>query len=289
MLQLTLAAAYRSEKKWAEAERELEAALVLDPQSSEALSSMTDLLVFRNERGRAIARVQQTLATYPNDVSAHLILGSILSGGNAYKEARLELERAIELDPNLTAAYLRLAKIDQDQGNIDSALAGYEKALALQPNLPPLLTILGNLYLEDKADLRNARRYYEKAVAIDANFAPAVANLAYVEAEQGGDLNVALGLAQKAKQMLPDADPISDILAWIEYRKGSYRETIPMFKECVRKDPERAVYRYHLGMALLAAGDKGEAKSQLESALQLKLGADNAQHARAKLAQIQAN
>jgi Tfp pilus assembly protein PilF len=42
-------------------------------------------------------------------------------------------------------------------------------------------------------------------------------------------------------------------------------------------------------MALLAAGDKREAKSQLESALQLKLSADDAQHARAELAQIQAN
>ncbi len=286
---LKLAAAYRREKKWADTQRELDAALMLNPHSTEALGAIVDLLISRNERDKAISKVQAILAKDPNDANAHFVLGSVLLGEKAYQEAKTELQRTTELDPKLTAAYLRRAKLEEDQGNVDDAIAGYQKALALQPNFPPLLTLLGNIYLENKGDLRTARIYYERAVAVDANFAPAIANLAYVEAEQGGDLNVALGLAQKAKQMLPDAESISDVLGWVEYLKGSYQETIPMFKECVRKDPARGVYRYHLGMALLAAGEKQEGKSQLESALQLKLSADNAEQARGKLAQMQAN
>ncbi|MGB7862772.1 MAG: tetratricopeptide repeat protein [Candidatus Sulfotelmatobacter sp.] len=267
----------------------MDAALMLNPHSTEALGAIVDLLISRNERDKAISKVQAILAKDPNDANAHFVLGSVLLGEKAYQEAKTELQRTTELDPKLTAAYLRRAKLEEDQGNVDDAIAGYQKALALQPNFPPLLTLLGNIYLENKGDLRTARIYYERAVAVDANFAPAIANLAYVEAEQGGDLNVALGLAQKAKQMLPDAESISDVLGWVEYLKGSYQETIPMFKECVRKDPARGVYRYHLGMALLAAGEKQEGKSQLESALQLKLSADNAEQARGKLAQMQAN
>jgi Tfp pilus assembly protein PilF len=82
---------------------------------------------------------------------------------------------------------------------------------------------------------------------------------------------------------------MTDILAWVEYLKGSQGQTLPMFKECVRKDPERAVYRYHLGMALLATGDKQQAKSELEAALRLKLSSDDARQARDTLARIQAN
>ena len=100
---------------------------------------------------------------------------------------------------------------------------------------------------------------------------------------------MALSLAERAKQLAPDADAITDILAWVEYLRGSRVESLPMFQECVRKDPERGVYRYHLGMALLATGDGRQAKSELETALRLKLSPDDARRARDILAQIQLN
>lgn len=75
----------------------------------------------------------------------------------------------------------------------------------------------------------------------------------------------------------------------MEYLKGTYGETVPMFEECVKKDPSRPVYRYHLGLALLATGHKQEGKSELEAALRLKLNPDDAQHARDTLTQMRAN
>ncbi len=286
---LRLAGVYHVQKNWSAENHELETALSLSPQSTEALSALADFLVSRNQRPIAIARVEKTLASYPTDANLHVILGALLAGSERSEQAKAEFERAIELDPKLITAYLRLAKLEQERGNVDVALAGYEKALSLQPNLAPLLTLVGNLYLEDKVQLDRARKYYERAVALDANFAPAVANLAYVQAKQGADLNVALSLAQKAKQLSPDTDAITDILGWVEYLRGNRGGTLPMFKQCVQKDPERAVYRYHLAMALLATGEKREAKSELEAALRLKLSSDDAQQARATLAQIQVN
>ena len=286
---LKLAAVYQVQRNWSAESRELEAAVSLSPQSAEALSALADFLVSRNERPIAIARIEQSLASYPTDANIHVILGSLLRGAEHSEQAEAEFERAIELNPNLIAPYLRLAKLEQERGNVDVAIARYEKALSLQPKLVPLLTLIGNLYLEDKVNLDRARKYYERAIAIDPNFAPAVGNLAYVQAKQGADLNVALSLAQKAKQLSPDTDAITDILGWVEYLRGSREETLPMFKECVHKDPERAVYRYHLGMALLATGERREAKSELETALRLKLSSDDAQQVRETLAQIQSN
>ncbi len=286
---LRLASVYQVQKNWAAEGRELETAVSLSPQSPEPLSALADFLVSRNERPKAIARIEQSMAIHPTDANIHVILGSLLAGAESSDQAKAEFERAIELNPNLIAPYLRLAKLEQGRGNVDVAIARYEKALSLQPKLVPLLTLIGNLYLEDKVNLDTARKYYERAVAIDPNFAPALGNLAYVQAKQGADLNVALSLAQKAKQLSPDTDAITDILGWVEYLRGSRGEILPMFKECVQKDPERAVYRYHLGMALLASGDKREAKSELEAALRLKLSSDDAQHARETLAHIQSN
>jgi tetratricopeptide (TPR) repeat protein len=280
---LQLAAAYSRMKKWQEAENQFQEALRVSPRNDHALEQYANYLAVRNQRAQAITRVQQFLADYPDDAGATLLLGSLYAGAKQYGDAKTQAERAIQLDPKLVAAYLDLGKLEQALGNRDAAIRSYEKALTLQPNIVPLLTLVGNLYLY-KSDLASARKYYDRAVAIDSDFAPALANLAYLQANQGGDLNVALSLAQKAKSLLPNLDAIDDTLAWIEFLKGEHVEALPTFEECVRKDPSIAVFRYHLGMALLARGDKKGAKSALEVALKLNLAGDDAQRARETLA-----
>jgi tetratricopeptide (TPR) repeat protein len=145
--------------------------------------------------------------------------------------------------------------------------------------------MIGNLYLE-KDDLQTARQYFQKALDIDPNFAVANANMAWVDAQEGKDLDVALGMAQKAKSQAPELPSITDTLAWVMYKKGNYSGAIPLLLECVQKAPNSAEYHYHLGVVLVAAGQKDKGKSQLEAALQMKQLKDaDAQQARQALAQ----
>ena len=181
--------------------------------------------------------------------------------------------------------YALLGQTLREQREIDSAIRQFEKALALQPKSIPLITVMGNLYL-DQGNLEKARKYYEQAVAVDPNSAIAANNLAWAYAAQGANLDVALSLAQKAKQLLPDLDPITDTLAWVEYKKGSYASAIPLLQECVQKAPQSPVYRYHLGMALLASGDQNKGREQLQVALRLKLEGGDAEQARQALAKL---
>jgi tetratricopeptide (TPR) repeat protein len=120
-------------------------------------------------------------------------------------------------------------------------------------------------------------------LASDPHSGLANANLAWLYVLQGGDLNVAMGLAQDAKQQLPKLPSVSDTLAWIYYLKGNYGNALPLLRECVQKVPDSATYRYHLGMAELADGDKRSARSELEAALKLKLAGDDAVRARQTL------
>jgi tetratricopeptide (TPR) repeat protein len=143
--------------------------------------------------------------------------------------------------------------------------------------------MLGNLF-EAKGDLEKAGRYYEAALAIDSNSGVAANDLAWVYASQNTNLDVALGLAQKAKEILPDLDLVTDTLAWVYYKKGLYSAAIPLLQECVSKSPSHAVYHYHLGMALLADGDKAKGRERLQAALKLGLSGDDAQQARKALA-----
>ncbi|MGB6823148.1 MAG: tetratricopeptide repeat protein, partial [Candidatus Acidiferrales bacterium] len=213
-------------------------------------------------------------------------VGSIQRAAKDYAAARSETERAIQLDPKLFAAYLELGQIFRDQGDASDAAAAYEKGLALQPHSAPVAATIGNIYLAE-GNLDKASEKFQQALAIDSTMAIAANNLAWVYAEQGKNLDVALGLAQKAKSLSPDEPSFSDTLAWVMYKKGDYSGAVPLLQDCVKKDPGSAQYRYHLGMVLVANGQKDKGKVELQAALQMKLDSADAQQARQTLGQPQ--
>jgi predicted Zn-dependent protease len=92
-------------------------------------------------------------------------------------------------------------------------------------------------------------------------------------------------MAQKAKSLEPDVPSITDTLAWVMYKRGDYANAMPLLQECVQKSPDSAEFHYHLGMTLLASGQKTKGKEQLQAALRLNLNTANTQQARQALAQ----
>jgi Tfp pilus assembly protein PilF len=72
-------------------------------------------------------------------------------------------------------------------------------------------------------------------------------------------------------------------LGWVMYKRGSYDSAVPLLQECVQKSPESATFRFHLGMTLLAAGQKAKGKEQLETALRMNLDTPDSQQARLAL------
>jgi len=140
------------------------------------------------------------------------------------------------------------------------------------------------LYL-NKGDLETARKYYAQALEADPNFAIANANMAWVDAQQGKDLDVALDMAQKAKSMMPELSSVTDTLAWVVYKRGNYADAMPLLQECVQTSPDSAEFCYHLGMTLLATGQKAKGKQELEGALRMKLDSAEIQQAQRALAQ----
>ena len=279
---LDLAQLYYTEKKWAQAEKEFETAIQLDPSNPPMLSPYVDFLVTRQQASKARALMQQFIAANPNSAEGHMILGVLEFDSKNVSAAQAEFERAIQIDPKDVQGYLRMGRLYQEKNQTDAAIEQYQKALDRQPSAR-LATLVGNLYLE-KGDLETARKYYERSLQVDPNYAVAMANMAFVEAQEGKDLDVALGLAQKAKSLMPEVPSISDTLAWVMYKKGNYAGAIPLLRDCVKKSPDSAQFRYHLGLVLMAAGQKEAGKTQLQAALQMnKLGAADKEQARQAL------
>ena len=83
------------------------------------------------------------------------------------------------------------------------------------------------------------------------------------------DLEHALPLARKAHDLEITNATFSDTLGWIQYRKGDYPAAVQILGEAVRRDPEDATMRYHLGMTQRRSGRDKEALSNLQFALKL--------------------
>ena len=81
-------------------------------------------------------------------------------------------------------------------------------------------------------------------------------------------------------------EAVNDTLAWIQYKKGNFRVSVSLAEDAVKKAPENADFRYHLGMALSGAGERDRARTELQKALQLNLKGPDAQEAQKTLASL---
>lgn len=282
---VSLAIACVKERSWAEAETEFDAALKLNPRHTGALAGLAAMLMRNGQSAKAMARLERHAADWPEDAGGHLTLGSALRENKQYARAEAELARAVELNPKLIPARLQLGGTCQDQGRLDAAIRQYEAALELAPRSAVLHGALGTARLQ-KGEVAAARKHFEQGLAVDPNSAALANNLAYTHVMHGGNLDEAFAMAQRARQLAPDFVSAADTLGWIQYKKGLYPAAVLQLEHCTRKAPGSAVYRYHLGMALLAEGNKAKGKGQLEAALRLKLGGEDATQAHEALAKI---
>jgi len=79
-------------------------------------------------------------------------------------------------------------------------------------------------------------------------------------------------------QANPGVPSFSDTLGWVYYKKGLYGAAAEQLKKAISADEQAAkrnnsqpspTYRFHLGVALAAKGDKAAARKEIETALRL--------------------
>jgi tetratricopeptide (TPR) repeat protein len=285
LLYVNYAIVYAGQKKYADAEREFQTALKIYPQYDGAMADYVKLMFATNNPAKAVALASQYAAANPNRPQAHLIYASALASTKKFDQALQEFQKVAEIDPSSLTAYIHMGQIYELTNRPDDALGAYQKALQVEPKSPLANNYLGNLYVR-RGDLKSAGKYFQAALNENPHDPVAANNLAWVYASEGENLDMALSLATQAKQIAPDLDGINDTLAWIQYKKGNYHVSVSLADEAVKARPEKADYRYHLGMALKGAGEPVRAKAELQKALQLNLKGADAEQAQKTLAAL---
>src|SRR6266508_2285540 len=149
-----------------EAGPDLERALKLNPNYSDALALQSIVAVVQNDKERALNVAQKAVSADPKSASALTALSYAQQANFDLEGARTSLERAVQADPNNALAWARLAELHMSFGNLDEALEAAQKAVALNPNLSRTQMVLGFAYLV-RVDTENSKKAFEKAIELD--------------------------------------------------------------------------------------------------------------------------
>lgn len=248
----------------------------------------------------ALVAVRKVLALQPDHGLALATAVRLLAESRAWEQA-VALARPAQARPASAALGYRLeGDIEMARARAAVALPLYRKAHALEPSGPLVISLHRALTANGKggdaqrqivqwleshprdlptrlylastlvaaADYRAAIPHFEQVLAAQPNHVVALNDLAW-SCQQIADQR-ALSYAEKAHALAPANPVVADTLGWILVQQGQPGRAVPLLKKATDGAPRAGDIRFHYASALLRAGQRGEAKRQLQ-----RLQADN--------------
>lgn len=217
----------------AEAELAYAKAVALEPDMTDAVNTLVDLRLVRNDFDGAIEVARAAIEKAPRDASNYFRLAQIYIQQWRLKEAAAQLQRAIALEPDNAKYYRTRASIDRYQGNLDLAIADLRKAVDLSADKKFELAELASLEVAAGKD-DDATQHLLEAVALD-----------------------------------PSNQRANGQLVALLNRRGKYDQLVTVVKGLVAKEPKNAVLRMYLADALVALNKPDEAVEHYKEAANL--------------------
>lgn len=165
-LHLKQAMALIKEKRYQEAQKQLDTTLELNPNYYDAWGQQALLYVLTGKDDKAIDKYKQLVEVKPELVDAHVNLGSLLSKKNQLKDAEWELRKAIAINYRSIEGYYNLANVLVRQNRYEEALTQYKMCLKLSPNNAKVYNNMGVIY-QNRDYLEEAHEAFLHALALD--------------------------------------------------------------------------------------------------------------------------
>ena len=304
-----------------QAQKNLNAALAINPHNVNAALSLIRVHLARHDTSKALDLAKATRKQAPDDPTVGHQLGRVAFQIGDYQwAASLLQESARKLPDDLEvlfdqakAAYSigRLADAEEGMRRIQQSnrlspnaqeisrylemieLAAHpapdgpariDRVLAANPAFVPALMALG-AKAEKELNAVAARQAYEKALAQYPDFIPAKRSLALLAAAAAESDPKAYDLAAQAREASPNDPELAQALGILAYRKGDFSRAASLMKESIARMGEDARRTYHLGMAQYRLKDSA-ARLTLQRSLELGLKDEAGAEVRRILAEL---
>jgi tetratricopeptide (TPR) repeat protein len=230
----------------------------------------------RDMYAQAIKELERVLRIDPENPAAYDILGMAHAKMGEYEKAIQSFRKVIALEPSSALPHYNLGLVYYRTGQIDEAISEYEKALEINltegesPESPSRAKIhinLANLYLR-KGQADEAISQCKSALAADPDYPETYANLgsAYMML---GKVDEAISEYNKALHLSPSYAEAYFRLGNAYMMKGSVDEAISEYMKALVLNPRHATARLGLANAYLSNGAVDQAISEYEAALSI--------------------
>lgn len=236
-----------------------------DPTHEAVLRAVVEDLLVAQKAKEALARVDAAIAAHPEAGSLVELRAAVLARTGKTDEARAAFESVIAADPQNAHALIGLATLENAAGNPSRAVELLDRAAPLGPPDGPARYLAAQILVGAGKTADAEPRLREVIEKNPANNA-ARNDLAWLLASRGAELDTALSLAEQARRAKPTADVI-DTLGFVRLQRGEGSAAVALFEEALALRPEDPTIRYHLGLALVQAGERERALGELRGAL----------------------
>src|SRR5205085_4537303 len=270
---VSLADAAGAEGKTDEAQQQIEHALSIDRTNFQASTPRINLGAATGKLAEVRSRVEQLASEQPANAQLQYLVGEAYRHGGQQQpadpqRAEAALQRAIQLDADYMAAYSALAEIYVGTQQPDRAIEEYKKITERRPDDFIAFRNIG-LIEAGRGNHDSAVDYYRRALSIRPDEPVSENNLAmlYVEHDKV-NAEEAIRLAQDIVRRFPNEPGFADTLGQVYYKKGLYRDAVEQLQKAVavaaKGGHDNSLYRWHLGAALAASGDRSAARRELQ-------------------------
>lgn len=266
MLHLSLSEFYRNSGEDLKAFEELKFAfqspdLEIDKKINVLLNYFAETEEDHEKLSQAYALCKILVDVHPDDAKSHSIYGDFLYRDERLEEARVQFEKAAELDKSRFVIWNQILILDSQLEDYEKMISTSEEALELFPTMPSfyLFNGVGNLQKENYdeaiesllagidlvvdnfgqlaqfyASLGDAYHAigkhtlsdeaYESSLSVQEDNAYVLNNYSYYLSERSENLDRALEMAKMANELQPNESTFQDTYAWILYKMGQYKE-----------------------------------------------------------------
>lgn len=272
------AVALQKKNDLAGAEKELRAALALDPKLAEVRNELGAMMMERRRYKEAQEEFVHAVADKPDLGEAWLNLGQAAAMQKDCKTSLEAYAHAVKLAPNDADGYINQSVAARKCNKLPEATAAARQAVKLAARSPQAHLNLG-IALEASGKLADAAAEYDVATRIKPDYATAWWSLGLVNGKLKKQ-DAAIAALDRARALSPTPARIADLgVAWRD--KGDLAKAASLFREALAKDPRYTPARWHLAQTLAAEHKCGELKTELAALPAAEAKSEAAQKLRA--------
>lgn len=253
---------------WQDSETLFRHTLAVTAKNYLAFNCLGEALLNNGQTEEAKSQLQKAIRLQPDYTEAHDNLGNAFFKEGQLDRAMSEFQEAIRLQSDDAKAHYNFGVGLFKEGQTQAAIEQYQIATHLQPDNAEAYDNLGIAFFK-QGQIDEAISQYQEAVRLKPDFVRARDNLG-VALFVKGQTDEAIRQFQEAIRLSPDDAGAHYNLGNAFFNTGQIGEAINQYRETVRLQPDDAKAHYNLGVALLNKDEIDGAIEQFREAVRLK-------------------